>query len=185
MECPICYTDYDKSNMVRTICNHTFHHKCLKIWLLSDEQGTCPCCRFQFKTRHNTYIDKNEKDDNTKNELTTKITNFDDKLIYIENNIMNKNDKYIEKIKLFIHIFNYLCEEKEHLYVLGKHFIYALHMKLIDLDKETKSKSELEDDSFSILKSKSFQKKLNKYKKKLRKHFEWANETDFQYEMEN
>ena len=173
MECPICYANYDESNMVRTICNHTFHHTCLKLWLLSDEQGTCPCCRFQFKKRNDN--DENEKDDQIKKQLIVKITEFFDILQSIENTKINTTDKHIEKMKLVIYIFNYFCEEKEHLHVLGKQFIYTLYMKLIDIDKDAKS-----EPSFF----KPFQKKLNKYKKKLRKHFEWANETDFQYEME-
>lgn len=42
-ECVICLTNITTYSMQRTVCNHTFHSKCLKEW--TKRKNTCPCCR--------------------------------------------------------------------------------------------------------------------------------------------
>jgi hypothetical protein len=42
-ECVICLTNMTTDSMQRTVCNHTFHSKCLKEW--TKRKNTCPCCR--------------------------------------------------------------------------------------------------------------------------------------------
>ena len=32
-DCPICYDPLSSDKTICTPCNHTYHHKCLKIWL--------------------------------------------------------------------------------------------------------------------------------------------------------
>jgi len=50
-DCPICYTKMIRP-VVRTQCNHIFHHACLLEWLEyqrdDDHEGDCPSCRRVF-----------------------------------------------------------------------------------------------------------------------------------------
>lgn len=43
--CPICLSDYEPKETLRSIpeCNHYFHAKCIDEWLKLN--GTCPLCR--------------------------------------------------------------------------------------------------------------------------------------------
>ncbi len=46
--CSICLSDYDKESIVSTtICNHLFHHDCIKEW--SHYKDSCPVCREKLK----------------------------------------------------------------------------------------------------------------------------------------
>lgn len=49
-ECPICYECMDSDSIVswspNRVCDHVFHHECIKEWLLHHD--TCPCCRVSF-----------------------------------------------------------------------------------------------------------------------------------------
>ena len=43
-ECPICYEEITKGSGITTLsCSHSFHLKCIAVWILKSE--TCPCCR--------------------------------------------------------------------------------------------------------------------------------------------
>lgn len=43
-ECPICYDEITRDSGCTTLnCSHSFHLKCIAIWILKSE--TCPCCR--------------------------------------------------------------------------------------------------------------------------------------------
>ena len=42
-ECPICFESVNEFNITTTNCNHSFHKKCLDIWL--EENFDCPMCR--------------------------------------------------------------------------------------------------------------------------------------------
>jgi len=50
-DCPICYTKVIRP-VVRTQCNHIFHHACLVEWLEyqrdDHHEGDCPSCRRVF-----------------------------------------------------------------------------------------------------------------------------------------
>ena len=46
MECSICLDDA-VSDIVTTVCRHTFHTKCLNLW----RRGTCPYCRHPLLTQ--------------------------------------------------------------------------------------------------------------------------------------
>jgi hypothetical protein len=49
MECPICYEAItDKTGIVITSCNHSYHFSCIAGWYIKQEKGTCPCCRKQM-----------------------------------------------------------------------------------------------------------------------------------------
>ena len=41
-DCPICYDSLLSDKTICTPCNHTYHHKCLKIWL--KDKNSCPYC---------------------------------------------------------------------------------------------------------------------------------------------
>jgi hypothetical protein len=47
--CPICFEDWsDKSTIIRTHCNHTFHRECFVAWLGKEDANSansCPSCR--------------------------------------------------------------------------------------------------------------------------------------------
>ena len=44
-KCVICLENYQtKEKITRLNCNHTFHYKCLSLWVKT--QNTCPLCRF-------------------------------------------------------------------------------------------------------------------------------------------
>ena len=43
--CPICYTDINSKDELITTCKHTFHKKCIKKWIASGINNTCPLCR--------------------------------------------------------------------------------------------------------------------------------------------
>lgn len=44
-ECPICFEDIHRNNIVTLDCDHTFHRSCLRKWLTSDNARNCPNCR--------------------------------------------------------------------------------------------------------------------------------------------
>lgn len=44
LECPICYDAItSETGSTKLSCSHTFHLKCIAIWIIKSE--TCPCCR--------------------------------------------------------------------------------------------------------------------------------------------
>lgn len=44
--CPICFDDYTPESMVlSTECLHFFHEDCLKKWVMTDVNQSCPICR--------------------------------------------------------------------------------------------------------------------------------------------
>ena len=46
MECPICYKAITvATGIVTTSCNHSYHLSCISGWYITQEKGTCPCCR--------------------------------------------------------------------------------------------------------------------------------------------
>ena len=45
-ECPVCYTNIDKSNEFTTHCNHTFCKDCIKKVFYTSAK--CPLCRSEF-----------------------------------------------------------------------------------------------------------------------------------------
>ena len=52
MDCPICHDDMnDKTGMATLGCSHSYHLRCLVMWILTND--TCPCCR--------TELNENEK----------------------------------------------------------------------------------------------------------------------------
>lgn len=48
--CPVCFDDIDNDNGVDTLCGHTFHRKCIRVWL--DTHTTCPMCRTHIANTH-------------------------------------------------------------------------------------------------------------------------------------
>lgn len=54
--CPICCDVFDSSNhqdiVVKSHCGHSFHKKCIKVWVNTRREGVsitkCPCCRSVF-----------------------------------------------------------------------------------------------------------------------------------------
>jgi hypothetical protein len=48
-DCPICLTTCNLSNSVITGCNHRFHLNCIRMWLITNMNNTCPVCRSSFK----------------------------------------------------------------------------------------------------------------------------------------
>ena len=49
MICKCCNEKIKKRQLVRnTICNHTFHKKCLDNWILKDNQSKCPQCNLNI-----------------------------------------------------------------------------------------------------------------------------------------
>ena len=56
-ECPICFENYNDSNLMTTNCGHNFHTKCINIWL--EENYDCPMCRQLICTTFNAKYIKN------------------------------------------------------------------------------------------------------------------------------
>jgi len=48
MTCPICYDDLTDDMTYKIECKHTFHQKCIMLWLVN--HNNCPCCRQQPNT---------------------------------------------------------------------------------------------------------------------------------------
>ena len=49
MGCPICFERVKKEDRLGLPCGHSFHPKCISLWLgnsvRGDRRPTCPCCR--------------------------------------------------------------------------------------------------------------------------------------------
>ena len=46
MDCSICYQAISATTGIATLsCSHSFHINCIGKWLISLDEGTCPCCR--------------------------------------------------------------------------------------------------------------------------------------------
>lgn len=46
MDCSICYQAISATTGIATLsCSHSFHINCIGKWLISIDEGTCPCCR--------------------------------------------------------------------------------------------------------------------------------------------
>jgi hypothetical protein len=45
--CIICYEDINLYKVIKTICNHIYHDKCLNKWL--EDGNSCPSCRFVIR----------------------------------------------------------------------------------------------------------------------------------------
>lgn len=58
MECIICFHNIRWYQQKTLRCGHTFHRKCLNIWLKKKE--TCPICRTNIKSHINPYKEKNK-----------------------------------------------------------------------------------------------------------------------------
>jgi len=44
--CPICFDEYEQNSMIlSTSCLHFFHEDCLKKWVQTDQNHSCPICR--------------------------------------------------------------------------------------------------------------------------------------------
>jgi len=44
--CPICFDEYEDNSMIlSTECLHFFHEDCLKKWVQTDQNHSCPICR--------------------------------------------------------------------------------------------------------------------------------------------
>lgn len=44
--CPICFDEYEQNSMIlSTSCLHFFHEDCLKKWVQTDPNHSCPICR--------------------------------------------------------------------------------------------------------------------------------------------
>ncbi len=44
-DCIICLDDNNIDIEIQLECNHKFHEKCLKYWIIDYENTTCPICR--------------------------------------------------------------------------------------------------------------------------------------------
>ena len=48
-KCPICVENFKlESKIILTTCNHIFHYKCLKKFVLENKIILCPLCKFDF-----------------------------------------------------------------------------------------------------------------------------------------
>jgi hypothetical protein len=46
MECCICYTEIDATNIKTLSCSHNFHKSCVIAWFMNQKNSTtCPLCR--------------------------------------------------------------------------------------------------------------------------------------------
>ena len=45
-DCVVCYDKYYEDEICKLKCNHIFHKKCLKTWIMSKK--TCPICRYNI-----------------------------------------------------------------------------------------------------------------------------------------
>ena len=87
-KCPICIEEFKtNSKIILTPCNHTFHYKCLKKYLLENKNIFCPLCKFDFmKILENKKIDFNN--------INLKLNEEENESIFIQkqnSNILNNN----------------------------------------------------------------------------------------------
>lgn len=54
-ECPICYTDFDDYNTVRTNCNHLFCKDCI-LKVIDHGNHSCPYCRTPLKSYFELFV---------------------------------------------------------------------------------------------------------------------------------
>lgn len=76
MDCPICFNQFQTSDMRMTPCSHQFCQTCLDEWL--EDHNTCPICRTHISAN-----DDNYDITNLTNMIENNLTNI------IENNLNN------------------------------------------------------------------------------------------------
>lgn len=55
-ECGICLCESEDKFIKSFDCNHTFHEKCINIWINDYSKTTCPCCRSCKSIYNKSYI---------------------------------------------------------------------------------------------------------------------------------
>jgi hypothetical protein len=57
IECPICYDEFENTNVLRCeVCLKLFHNDCINIWLQTSHNKSCPHCRSPMKNTTGYYI---------------------------------------------------------------------------------------------------------------------------------
>ena len=85
--CTICLNDVEDSNVFKTKCNHTFHHKCMMEWL--KDNNTCPVCRTELFEK--THEDEKERSFEVKILPNSNLLSFNHEELLLEyiNNTLN------------------------------------------------------------------------------------------------
>jgi hypothetical protein len=53
-ECPVCYTELNEYNTIKTNCNHSFCNNCIS--KLTEYSKNCPCCRTILTSYEEMYV---------------------------------------------------------------------------------------------------------------------------------
>ena len=53
IECPICFTYFNNTNIIKLSCNHSFCKECISKW--KKHNNNCPCCRQYTINQNNIY----------------------------------------------------------------------------------------------------------------------------------
>ena len=127
MSCSICIESIDKTNMIKTPCDHTFCNKCLTKWLITNT--SCPMCRNNFGPS-----DKSEESDDDDEEISINVEMNDGISKRFQSDIEEYYEDFVDR--LFDMIDN--IEDQEYLRdynVLIENGYYCMNVEFIEKNK--------------------------------------------------